>query len=63
MPVASGGDGDSTQFWYVGYDPVLDEVVVAHQGTDTSKLWVIDLIVLSTDNNFKVQPAWSGGAL
>lgn len=38
MPVASGGDGDSTQFWYVGYDPILDEVVVAHQGTDTSKL-------------------------
>ncbi|KAG7442590.1 lipase [Guyanagaster necrorhizus] len=37
-PVASGGDGDSVQYWYVGYDPDLETVIVAHQGTDTSKL-------------------------
>ncbi|KAI0075335.1 lipase [Panus rudis PR-1116 ss-1] len=37
-PVASGGDGDSTQFWYVGFDPTLKTVIVGHQGTDTSKL-------------------------
>ncbi|TCD68029.1 hypothetical protein EIP91_011640 [Steccherinum ochraceum] len=36
LPVASGGDGGSEQFWYVGYDPSLDTVVVAHQGTNTS---------------------------
>ncbi|KZV71566.1 alpha/beta-hydrolase [Peniophora sp. CONT] len=35
---ASGGDGDGTQFWYVGYDPSLKEVIVAHQGTDPEKI-------------------------
>ncbi|PIL27924.1 hypothetical protein GSI_09959 [Ganoderma sinense ZZ0214-1] len=40
-PVASGGDGESTQFWYVGFDPRLKEVIVSHQGTDTSKLFPI----------------------
>ncbi|KAK7686333.1 hypothetical protein QCA50_010557 [Cerrena zonata] len=38
QPVASGGDGNVTQFWYVGFDPSLQTVIVAHQGTDTSKL-------------------------
>ncbi|KAF9466209.1 lipase [Collybia nuda] len=37
-PVASGGDGSSTQFWYVGYDPALKTVVVGYQGTDVSKI-------------------------
>ncbi|KAJ3484414.1 hypothetical protein NLI96_g5674 [Meripilus lineatus] len=37
-PVASGGDGDKVQFWFVGYDPTLDTVVVSHQGTDFSKI-------------------------
>lgn len=37
-PVASGGDGDSTQYWFVGYDPSLDTVIVSHQGTDTSEI-------------------------
>ncbi|KAK0220861.1 alpha/beta-hydrolase [Armillaria nabsnona] len=37
-PVASGGDGGVAQFWYVGYDPSLDTVIVGHQGTDTSKI-------------------------
>ena len=35
---ASGGDGGSTQFWFVGYDPTLQEVIVSHQGTDTSNM-------------------------
>jgi len=38
IPVASGGDGSSTQFWYVGYAPAQGTVIVAHQGTDTSKI-------------------------
>lgn len=39
VPYGSGGDGDATQYWYVGYDPVnLKSIVVAHQGTDPSKL-------------------------
>lgn len=39
-PIASGGDGDGVQFWYVGYDASLKTIVVGHQGTDTSKLSV-----------------------
>ncbi|KAF9466207.1 alpha/beta-hydrolase [Collybia nuda] len=38
QPVASGGDGAITQYWYVGYDPSLQSVIVAYQGTDTSKI-------------------------
>ncbi|TFK39670.1 lipase class 3 family protein [Crucibulum laeve] len=37
-PTASGGDGSSVQFWYVGFDPTLQTVIVAHQGTDPSKI-------------------------
>ncbi|KAF8075189.1 Alpha/Beta hydrolase protein [Lyophyllum atratum] len=45
--VASGGNGDSVQFWYVGYDPTLQSVVVSYQGTDTSKI-----LPLVTDADF-----------
>lgn len=38
LPVASGGDGVSVQYWYVGYNPSLSTVIVAHQGTDPSKI-------------------------
>ncbi|KAF5352567.1 hypothetical protein D9756_006170 [Leucocoprinus leucothites] len=41
IPVASGGDGSSIQFWYVGYSPSQETVVVAHQGTDTSHIEAI----------------------
>ncbi|KAJ6605839.1 lipase [Mycena sp. CBHHK59/15] len=37
-PVASGGDGDAVQFWYVGVDSTLGTVIVAHQGTDPSQI-------------------------
>jgi len=37
-PVASGGDGDGTQYWFVGYDPTLDSVIVSHQGTDPDEI-------------------------
>ncbi|EKM50554.1 uncharacterized protein PHACADRAFT_213468 [Phanerochaete carnosa HHB-10118-sp] len=33
IPVASGGDSDNVQFWYVGYDPSLKTVIISHQGT------------------------------
>lgn len=36
-PIASGGDGSDVQFWYVGYDPSLKTIIVAHQGTDPSQ--------------------------
>ncbi|KAI0642037.1 lipase [Trametes meyenii] len=45
-PVASGGDGDKVQFWFVGYDPNLNQVIVSHQGTDTS-----EIMPLLTDGN------------
>ncbi|TFY56839.1 hypothetical protein EVJ58_g7393 [Rhodofomes roseus] len=45
-PVASGGNGDSTQYWFVGYDPNLDTVVVSHQGTDPE-----DILPLITDGD------------
>ncbi|KAM5530142.1 hypothetical protein V8D89_014106 [Ganoderma adspersum] len=37
-PIASGGDGVVTQFWFVGYDPALNEIIVSHQGTDVAKI-------------------------
>ncbi|KAH8995119.1 lipase class 3 family protein [Lactarius hatsudake] len=51
LPTASGGDGDATQFWYVGFSPSQKTVIVAHQGTDTSKL-LADL----TDLNLLLAP-------
>ncbi|KAF8623158.1 hypothetical protein AX17_007546 [Amanita inopinata Kibby_2008] len=38
VPVASGGDGGSIQFWYVGFSPSLNSVVVGHQGTNFSQI-------------------------
>ncbi|EKM50051.1 uncharacterized protein PHACADRAFT_130581 [Phanerochaete carnosa HHB-10118-sp] len=38
IPVASGGNGDSEQWWYVGYDPTLDTVIVGHQGTNPKEI-------------------------
>ncbi|KAF4612438.1 hypothetical protein D9613_004374 [Agrocybe pediades] len=38
IPTASGGDGSSVQFWYVGFSPSQGSVIVAHQGTDTSQI-------------------------
>ncbi|KAJ7460772.1 lipase [Mycena latifolia] len=46
-PIASGGDGNAIQYWYVGVDTTLATVIVAHQGTNPSQI----LSVL-TDANF-----------
>ncbi|KAG1874399.1 Alpha/Beta hydrolase protein [Suillus subluteus] len=46
-PVASGGNGDSVQYWFVGYDPNLDTVIVSHQGTNPS-----EIMPLITDADF-----------
>ncbi|KAG1860458.1 Alpha/Beta hydrolase protein [Suillus tomentosus] len=46
-PVASGGNGDSVQYWFVGYDPNLDTVIVSHQGTNPS-----EILPLVTDADF-----------
>lgn len=50
-PVASGGNGDSVQYWFVGYDPNLDTVIVSHQGTDPS-----DILPLVTDVDVVLVP-------
>ncbi|KAH9953333.1 alpha/beta-hydrolase [Russula dissimulans] len=47
LPTLTGGDGDGTQFFYVGFWPAQSAVVVAHQGTDPFRL-----IALLTDLNF-----------
>ncbi|EAU90643.1 lipase [Coprinopsis cinerea okayama7 len=50
-PIASGGDGAITQYWYVGYDSALRTVVVAYQGTDPDKFFP-----LLTNANFDLKP-------
>ncbi|KAJ1306645.1 hypothetical protein OPQ81_007640 [Rhizoctonia solani] len=49
----SGGDGDKIQYWYVGWWPSQNSVVVGRQGTDFSKLWPVvtdvTLVQLPTD--------------
>ncbi|KAL9716656.1 hypothetical protein Ac2012v2_001108 [Leucoagaricus gongylophorus] len=47
VPVASGGDGSSVQFWYVGHSPSQNTIIVGHQGTDTTKIEA-----LVTDSKF-----------
>ncbi|KAI0741322.1 lipase [Daedaleopsis nitida] len=51
IPVKTGGDGAVTQFWFVGYDPTLKEVIVSHQGTDGS-----EIIPILTDLDIKLRP-------
>ncbi|KAG9092179.1 hypothetical protein FRC07_011715 [Ceratobasidium sp. 392] len=38
VPYASGGDGVVTPFWFVGYYPALNSVVVSNQGTNPDKI-------------------------
>lgn len=40
IPVASGGDGVDVQFWFVGFDPTLNTVIVSHQGTTVDTMYV-----------------------
>ncbi|PVF97005.1 alpha/beta-hydrolase [Serendipita vermifera] len=36
--VDSGGDGAIVQYWFVGYHPPLNSIIVAYQGTDVTKI-------------------------
>ncbi|KAI0248627.1 alpha/beta-hydrolase [Lactifluus subvellereus] len=47
VPTLTGGDGDDTQFYYVGFWPTQSMVVVAHQGTDPSHI-----LAIGTDMDF-----------
>ncbi|KAH9959758.1 alpha/beta-hydrolase [Russula dissimulans] len=51
IPTLTGGDGDRTQFFYVGYWPAESAVVIAHQGTDPSEFLAVltDLEVRRVD--------------
>ncbi|KLO07740.1 lipase class 3 family protein [Schizopora paradoxa] len=59
QPSVSGGDGTDTQFWYVGYDPSLNTVVAAHQGTDPSSILSLinDIDIIQTSLNSSLFPA------
>ncbi|KAF4590311.1 hypothetical protein EYR40_009298 [Pleurotus pulmonarius] len=50
VPTLFGGDGGSIQFFYVGYWPKEDSVVVVHQGTDPFELCALltDLNIIRT---------------
>ncbi|EJD47920.1 lipase [Auricularia subglabra TFB-10046 SS5] len=50
IPTAVGGDGVFMQFWYVGYYPPLNSVVVSHQGTKPA-----NIIPLLTDVDFVLE--------
>ncbi|KAF8238162.1 lipase class 3 family protein [Tricholoma matsutake] len=41
IPVASGGDGSTVQFWYVGFWPSQNTVIVTHQGTNPTQIAAI----------------------
>ncbi|KDQ19409.1 hypothetical protein BOTBODRAFT_102576 [Botryobasidium botryosum FD-172 SS1] len=47
----AGGDSDNVQYWYVGYDPGLEAVVVAHQGTN-----ITELLPILTDLELALAP-------
>lgn len=51
IPVASGGNGATIQYWYVGYDPTLKTVIIGYQGTDASKI-----LPIITDADFILTP-------
>ncbi|KAJ7589465.1 lipase [Mycena floridula] len=61
LPTASGGNGGTVQYWFVGWDPVLKTVVVSHQGTDPLKLasLVTDLELLLVELDSRLFPGVS----
>ncbi|CUA70670.1 hypothetical protein RSOLAG22IIIB_04266 [Rhizoctonia solani] len=55
---ASGGDGNLVQYWYVGWWPSGNSVVVGHQGTQFNKIIAVltDLAFLPVPVNSKLFP-------
>ncbi|EJD47790.1 alpha/beta-hydrolase, partial [Auricularia subglabra TFB-10046 SS5] len=51
LPTASSGDGDIEQFWFVGFHPPLNSVIIVHQGSNFTLLFP-----LLTDLNFIPAP-------
>ncbi|KAH8806872.1 alpha/beta-hydrolase [Flagelloscypha sp. PMI_526] len=63
IPTASGGDGDSVQFWFVGFSPSLNEIIISHQGTDFSKMFPIiaDANIIQTSLDSTLFPGVPSG--
>ncbi|KAI0630904.1 lipase [Trametes polyzona] len=59
--IASGGDGDDVQFWFVGFDPTLNTVVVSHEGTNPDKLLplLVDADIVKVNLNARLFPGVS----
>ncbi|KAJ6581033.1 lipase [Mycena capillaripes] len=57
-PVASGGDGESVQYWFVGYSPSLNRVIVSHEGTQLDAIvsMLTDVSILQTTLNSVLFP-------
>lgn len=47
---AAGGDGNAVQYWYVGYDPDRNTVIVAHEPTDLTQI-----LSILTDSDFALE--------
>ncbi|KAH7337839.1 lipase [Rhizoctonia solani] len=52
---SSGGDGVVTPYWFVGYYPALNSVVISNQGTDPSKF-----VPLLIDADFRLDSLDTG---
>nr|VWP02258.1 Uncharacterized protein [Ganoderma boninense] len=54
-PTASGGNGVTVQYWFVGYDPSLKSVVVSIQGTKPSAIIPLitdsDIVLVNLDSD------------
>jgi len=61
QPIASGGDGVVVQFWFVGYDPTHQAIIVSHQGTDPAKILplITDINIIFTPLNPNLFPGVS----
>jgi len=57
-PSLTGGNGDAEQFFYVGFMPSQTSVIVAHQGTDPTKLMSVltDTDIATTSLNSTLFP-------
>ncbi|QRW16975.1 Lipase (class 3) [Rhizoctonia solani] len=61
---ASGGDGNLVQYWYVGWWPSGNSVVVGHQGTQFNQIIAVltDLALLPVPVNSKLFPGTPSSA-
>ncbi|KAJ7623654.1 Alpha/Beta hydrolase protein [Roridomyces roridus] len=51
QPVDAGGDGEVVQYWFLGYSPSLERVIVAHEGTQ-----IQDIVSIASDVSIIQRP-------